>query len=157
MYNGDDIKNHNASRKLQILKGFSEVQDVIEKAKNRQVGEVHSNGKWVWTSIGNGKFDWRVKDSKKNKADEKLKNTVDDAKKTLTIIETIGPSVYNRMKKLDMIDSEQKPSQSDIYEVLNEQHEDGYSISVDENLSSKDYQDIERFIENKWLKENKNN
>lgn len=56
-----------------------------------------------------------------------------------------------------MIDSEQKPSQSDIYEVLNEQHEDGYSISVDENLSSKDYQDIERFIENKWLKENKNN
>lgn len=31
--------------------------DFIEKA--RQAGEMHPNGKWVWTEIRPGKFDWR--------------------------------------------------------------------------------------------------
>lgn len=32
--------------------------DNVEKA--RQVGDVHPNGKWVWTQLPSGKFDWRV-------------------------------------------------------------------------------------------------
>jgi hypothetical protein len=34
-------------------------EDLIEKAAQRNVGDVHSNGKWVWTEYKPGKFDWR--------------------------------------------------------------------------------------------------
>ena len=33
--------------------------DVIEKAVQRKVGDMHPNGKWVWTEYKPGKFDWR--------------------------------------------------------------------------------------------------
>ena len=36
----------------------------IEKAHN--VGDIHPNGKWVWTEIRPGKFDWRVKKNSDN-------------------------------------------------------------------------------------------
>jgi len=67
MYNGDEIHEHNNQRKLNILKGFVEISDIIEKAKNRQVGEVHSSGKYVWTQLANGKFDWRANKNEKQK------------------------------------------------------------------------------------------
>ena len=35
----------------------------IEKAKH-QVGEVHPNGKWIWTEYAPGKFDWKSKKGK---------------------------------------------------------------------------------------------
>lgn len=35
----------------------------IEKAKY-QVGEVHPNGKWIWTEYAPGKFDWKSKKGK---------------------------------------------------------------------------------------------
>lgn len=41
-------------------------EDELEKAINRQVGDVHPNGKWVWTQLPSGKYDWRVI-SNKNK------------------------------------------------------------------------------------------
>lgn len=34
-------------------------EETIEKAVNRQVGDTHPNGKWVWTEYKPGKFDWR--------------------------------------------------------------------------------------------------
>ena len=40
--------------------------DVIEKAVQRKVGDMHPNGKWVWTEYKPGKFDWRP--PKKNAA-----------------------------------------------------------------------------------------
>ena len=40
---------------------ISELQ-CIEKAHN--VGDVHPNGKWIWTDLGNGKFDWKSKNGK---------------------------------------------------------------------------------------------
>jgi hypothetical protein len=39
-----------------IMQQFS---DDIEKA--HQEGDIHPNGKWVWTKLANGKYDWRVK------------------------------------------------------------------------------------------------
>lgn len=30
------------------------------KTNNRQIGELHSNGKWAWTEYSEGKFDWRT-------------------------------------------------------------------------------------------------
>ena len=42
-----------------------------EVAKAHQVGDVHSNGKWVWTEYAPGKFDWRG--IKKNATEKKQK------------------------------------------------------------------------------------
>lgn len=81
MYNGNDIYENIAARKLNILKGFSEVDNALEKAKNRQVGEIHPNGKWVWTQLQNGKYDWRTKKTSsdnggdsKNSSDKEIVN-----------------------------------------------------------------------------------
>lgn len=35
------------------------MSDVIKKAKH-QVGDIHPNGKWVWTKLKSGKEDWRA-------------------------------------------------------------------------------------------------
>ena len=42
-------------------------EDIIEKAVQRKVGDMHPNGKWVWTEYKPGKFDWRP--PKKNASD----------------------------------------------------------------------------------------
>ena len=34
--------------------------DDTEVAKAHQVGDLHPNGKWVWTEYKPGKFDWRI-------------------------------------------------------------------------------------------------
>ena len=46
------------------------------KANNsRKVGDIHSNGKWMWTEYSEGKFDWRTiktqYDENKEVAEEK--------------------------------------------------------------------------------------
>lgn len=56
----------------------------IEKA--RQVGEVHSNGKWVWTEYAPGKFDWRI--IKKDKVTEVWK-MVPDINKCKTVADCL--------------------------------------------------------------------
>lgn len=40
-------------------------EETIEKAVSRQVGDIHTNGKWVWTEYKPGKFDWRPIKGKK--------------------------------------------------------------------------------------------
>src|SRR5574344_274956 len=58
----EDIQKHrqavreNIEKSLQI--GYTEGED-FEKAHN--VGDIHPNGKWVWTQLPSGKFDWRVR------------------------------------------------------------------------------------------------
>ena len=78
----DEIKNHHANRKLNILKGFREVDDYFEKAKNRQVGETHpKKPNLVWTEYKPGKFDWRNAKSgsaKKNKSANSVKKEMAD-------------------------------------------------------------------------------
>ncbi len=69
----EDIQKHrqavreNIEKSLQI--GFTESED-FEKA--HQVGDIHPNGKWVWTQLPSGKFDWRV--IKKSPANKKWWN-----------------------------------------------------------------------------------
>ncbi len=45
----------NIEKSFQI--GFTESED-LQKAHN--VGDIHPNGKWVWTQLPSGKYDWRV-------------------------------------------------------------------------------------------------
>ena len=84
----EDIQKHrqavreNIEKSLQI--GFTESED-FEKA--HQVGDIHPNGKWVWTQLPSGKFDWRVIKNKQAKStddtqsDDKVKLTEGDFKK----------------------------------------------------------------------------
>ena len=45
--------------------------DDTEVEKAHQVGDLHPNGKWVWTEYKPGKFDWRTA-NKKKKAIQKI-------------------------------------------------------------------------------------
>lgn len=64
----NDIRKRRALINRQISKGFNDnfSQENISKAyddefnKAHKVGDIHPNGKWVWTEIKPGKFDWRV-------------------------------------------------------------------------------------------------
>lgn len=59
MYNGEDIKQQREARANNIVKGFSNSDDLLEKAHNH--GDIHPNGKWYWESSANGgKGDWRT-------------------------------------------------------------------------------------------------
>lgn len=57
----EDIQKHrqavaeNIEKSFQI--GYTGSED-LEKAHN--VGDIHPNGKWVWTQLPSGKYDWRV-------------------------------------------------------------------------------------------------
>jgi hypothetical protein len=106
----DDIQNHQNARKLQILKGFSEVQDILEKSKTRPAGEVHANGKWVWTQLPNGKFDWR---NIKAKSDTKTSDT-----KT------------SDTKKSDTKKSDDKSHHQKMLQAQQEQYEEDNNIKV---------------------------
>ena len=50
--------------------GFTGNED-LEKA--HQVGDIHPNGKWVWTQLPSGKYDWRV--IKNKQGDNSAKNS----------------------------------------------------------------------------------
>lgn len=59
MYTGEDIKQQREARANNIVKGFSNSDDLLQKAHNH--GDIHSNGKWYWESSANGgKGDWRT-------------------------------------------------------------------------------------------------
>ena len=57
----EDIQKHRQAVRENIEKsfqiGYTESED-FEKA--HKVGDVHPNGKWGWTQLPSGKFDWRV-------------------------------------------------------------------------------------------------
>ena len=55
----EEIKRHNALVRDQIYKVFVGGEQLLEKA--HQVGDIHPNGKLVWTEYATGKFDWRAK------------------------------------------------------------------------------------------------
>lgn len=81
----NDIRKRRALINHQISKGFNDNfdQENISKAyddnfnKAHKVGDVHPNGKWVWTEYKPGKFDWRgVKKTKGSTAGSKVSPTV---------------------------------------------------------------------------------
>lgn len=60
----------------EILK--AEPVDLFEKA--HKVGDIHPNGKWVWTEIHPGKFDWRVIGGRRNKKSAAAGGSSNDSK-----------------------------------------------------------------------------
>lgn len=80
----NDIRKRRALINRQISKGFNDNfdQENISKAydeefnKAHKVGDIHPNGKYVWTEYKPGKFDWRgVKKTKGSTAGSKVSPT----------------------------------------------------------------------------------
>ena len=49
------LKARNIAEQFGVVEGFSET--LVEKA--HKVGDMHANGKWIWTEYKPGRFDWR--------------------------------------------------------------------------------------------------
>lgn len=45
----------------------------IDVEKGHEVGDIHPNGKWVWTQLPSGKYDWRVRNDSSKSSDEEKK------------------------------------------------------------------------------------
>lgn len=56
----EDINSHRKAVQEQIQKGFEIGFTESELEKAHKVGDIHPNGKWVWTQLPSGRYDWRV-------------------------------------------------------------------------------------------------
>ena len=56
----EDINSHRQAVQEQIQKGFEIGFTESELEKAHKVGDIHPNGKWVWTQLPSGRYDWRV-------------------------------------------------------------------------------------------------
>lgn len=99
--------------------GFTGNED-LEKA--HQVGDIHPNGKWVWTQLPSGKYDWRVIKNKQGdnstKSSSSSKQAVDiskipdkEFKRITNMLEKQNPLEKDAPRRLEeeaMSDSELK-------------------------------------------------
>lgn len=74
----EELNQHRQAVEEQIQKGFEIgfTGNELEKAHN--VGDIHPNGKWVWTQLPSGRYDWRV--IKKNAATATPQDTANGKK-----------------------------------------------------------------------------
>lgn len=84
-----ELLKHQLAVRENLKKAFGgTLEDEIEKARprvHRQVGDIHPNGKWVWTEYKPGKFEWRTIKKKKGeqeKPKEQPKKEEEEKKKT---------------------------------------------------------------------------
>lgn len=56
----EELNQHRAAVAEQIQKATEIGFTGGELEKAHKVGDVHPNGKWVWTQLPSGKYDWRV-------------------------------------------------------------------------------------------------
>lgn len=56
----EELNQHRAAVAENIQKAMEIGFTGGELEKAHKVGDVHPNGKWVWTQLPSGKFDWRV-------------------------------------------------------------------------------------------------
>ena len=63
--------------------GDSGIEYILENvsAEMKKVGDLHKNGKWVWTEYAPGKFDWRTRPELKQRPGAKAKAGEESTKK----------------------------------------------------------------------------
>ena len=109
--------------KNNVLKSLSD-QLLIEKAHN--VGDVHPNGKWVWTEIKPGKFDWRTKkngDSNGNKSNAGTSGGGKSTASEKTVESKSGEfsaKVAENLSPDDLVEYAKKASTSALAKVVND-------------------------------------
>lgn len=136
----EDIQKHRQAVQENIEKafeiGFTGNED-LEKA--HQVGDIHPNGKWVWTQLPSGKFDWRVIKLDKPGGNRALNQISDKQRQTYEEIEnlinrgkrltTAQANFYNNLKpSMDKLKKQASASQS-------QKTEEGKEVEVDKNSS----------------------
>lgn len=84
----EEIKQHNALVRDQIYKGFAGGEELLEKAHNE--GDIHPNGKWVWTKLPSGKYDWRVMKTDKQAQQSKKQTDKFSIESLKNAIKTVG-------------------------------------------------------------------
>ena len=89
----------------QIEKSFGEEID-FEKAHN--VGDVHPNGKWVWTEYAPGKFDWR---NKKKEIDKQAEDFEEYGR-------AMSESIKEEQQKSDKLKAQYKKEHDDLIQEL---------------------------------------
>lgn len=72
--------------------------DNVEKA--HQVGDIHPNGKWVWTQLPSGKYDWRT--IKKNNQQTQTKQNSAEVDKFMDLVKTFNGK-YNDESKIAVV------------------------------------------------------
>lgn len=95
----EEINQHRAAVAEQIQKACEIGFTGNELEKAHQVGDIHPNGKWVWTQLPSGKYDWRMikkTDSSKGSASRETKKR-GDAKdeKTKEFVNILKQSPYH--------------------------------------------------------------
>ena len=123
-------------KKMESLKKslFGDVLNDIEKAVNRKVGDMHPNGKWVWTETSPGKFDWRV--AKKNKkggdttkvevADKKVADTKQSNQQNTNQPDQAQtkPKSFEDMSASEIVDYAKNASTDALEKVVNDKKAD---------------------------------
>ena len=98
----EEIKQRNSLVRDQIYKGFVGGEELLEKA--HQEGDIHPNGKWVWTKLPSGKYDWRVrKDGTAKKPKQMTIDDIPDAdfKRITKFLQTKDPESSNDQRHLE--------------------------------------------------------
>lgn len=114
----EDIQKHrqavaeNIEKSFQI--GFTESED-LQKAHN--VGDVHPNGKWVWTQLPSGKYDWRVikKTAQANAASQSNNQKAIPKKNG---IELTSKGIKEYINKNSATRDERMKAMSEVYKAL---------------------------------------
>lgn len=136
--NGEDIQKRRLEIRDNIAKslGIEDGYDEIEKARN--VGDMHPNGKWVWTEYKPGKFDWRKSKGAGKKASESTKkNKVSKPKNDNSV------NNYLSSPKFDLSEDQKK-----VASHLNEKLKSFMGMN-ESNVSLKDIQEAMGWNKNK--------
>ena len=124
MYNGEDIKLQREAIANQIVKGFSNSDDLLEKAHNH--GDIHPNGKWYWESSANGgKGDWRTIKASKTATTKQKSEKKEDTKQAASSEDGIKP--FSLPKTPDSI-------KTGVYDLGN-----GFTLSLKKSTTDKGY------------------
>lgn len=165
MYQGEDIKENIAARKLNIIKGFVETDDIFEKAaQSKQVGQtkVGSDGVTrVWTQLPNGKYDWRRKktqDNNNQSSDNKddilsdFKTAYKNGKNEKQIIESLQLKGYSK-KQIDDVFEQVTKKYKNPSEILND--DSSIKVGFQENPEKSKELDLKDINNAKWGNETK--
>ena len=107
------------------------------KANNsRKVGDIHSNGKWMWTEYSEGKFDWRA-----------IKKTSEVVETEESIIQEIEERIKNAAMDAKM---------SFVGDLCTKLHKYGYSQKTSDRLVKKIEKKYESLFQEAFNKKYKN-
>ena len=81
----DAVKGLKGKKSIKTTSERKEARSKQQKQAKHNVGDLHPNGKWVWTEYKPGKFDWRgiPKDEKKETKNQQKKLEIDNKKLTM--------------------------------------------------------------------------